>query len=262
MSDLIECFITIATGAPGHGKTKRTTDEIKMYVLNDVKHNRAGRKVLIFDINNEYGEFKTVKYDVTDPNDNGKYFSLLKNSEIRRVTPFAPPDGRPMDFDEKLKTIGDIMANYRNGLVVIEDINKYAIGIHTMKKVISFLCSNRHAGLDIIIHVQSLSAVEPRMWQNARMIRFHYQTDKIDRYEQRIPNFELMKIAQIIVTNEYYKGNKYFFLYVDIQANKIIGVNKKQFLEACKEYNEEYQPSRNRKKDPKVILTKQMLYIR
>jgi hypothetical protein len=240
MTNQVQCFITIVTGAPEHGKSKRTEDELKMYVLNDVKIGRKGRPVLIFDTNNEYGHYRELKYNVADESDNGRYLALHRKPEIRRIAPFAYPGKVPMNFEQKEKTLKDIMTYFRNGCVLLEDINTYLDDFNSLE-VISFLCNNRHRGLDIIIHLQSLAAVSTRMWQNAKIVRFHYQADNIDRYRDRIPNYELMKIAQCIVNYNYIiKKDKYFFLYVDVRTNKIVGVDKQKFIQGCMEYVTKY----------------------
>lgn len=241
-----ECFITIVTGGQGLGKTKRTTDELEMYILNDVKANRKGRKVLIFDTNNEYGKYRTVAYNPDDQNDNGKFFAQLQNSDIRRVSPFLP-NGQPMNVDQKYKCIKDILTQYRNGLVLFEDINTYVDKNATID-LTSGLVNVRHRSIDVIMHMQSLSRVSTIMWQNVGIIRMHHQNDPVDRYKARVTNFDVLKIAQIIVDRQYYTGNKYFFLYIDVQRDKIIGADRNQFISACVEYVTQYKNSEIRKK--------------
>jgi hypothetical protein len=53
----------------------------------------------------------------------------------------------------------------------------------------------------------------------------------------KINNFEMYKIAQLIVNNRYSGGDKRFFIYISISENKIIGQFKKEEFEgACKQY--------------------------
>ena len=40
--------------------------EIAQYVQSDVAVGRKGRKVLVFDINGEYTDYRTIDYDVTE----------------------------------------------------------------------------------------------------------------------------------------------------------------------------------------------------
>jgi hypothetical protein len=78
------------------------------------------------------------------------------------------------------------------------------------------------------------------MWQNTSFVRFHYQIDDIKRYHQRIPNFEMFKIAQCLVEYKYLKvGDKRFFVYIASDDNYITGnFTKKDFEVACFEYLE------------------------
>ena len=130
------------------------------------------------------------------------------------------------------------MHYYRGGLLVLEDINKYLTETKDAK-IIGALTTNRHRDLDIYIHLQSLSALTTRMWQNCNVIRFHYQLDDIDRYKARIPFYELLKIAQLMVNEKYFNGDERFFCYVMCQQNKIKGAfSKKDFIVACRMYLE------------------------
>lgn len=255
-------FTTIVTGAPGHGKSQRTEEEMKMYVLTDTRQGRKGRKALIFDTNNEYEErYEPIRYEVDNKKDNGYYIARLDSPKIRIISPFNS-FRKPMTFSEKEKTLVDIITNYRNGLVLLEDINTYLIGAKSAD-VISLLCAARHKGIDLIIHLQSLSAVETRMWQNAGVIRFHYQVDDIHRYRERIPNFELMKIAQNIVSSEYHTGkqdSKYFFVYVDVRSNKISGCTKEQFIKGCLDYIDRYMKADLKHTAKPKMIQKMMLY--
>ncbi len=226
-------MITIVSGMPGVGKSYETEQQLNLYIQPDASVNRPGRKVLIFDTNDEYRNYKSVMYNVKDPKDNGRHLQGLKNVEIRRVLPYYPsPQGgtpSPMGFGDKEKTLIDITNNYRDGLVLLEDINTYLVAFKSAD-TISLLCAARHKGIDLIIQVQSLSAIDTRMFQNSTYIRMHYQTDDITRYKGRLnENFEPLKIAQNIINKEYIDGNIRFFLYYNNRTKKITGASKEQY---------------------------------
>lgn len=227
-------MITLVTGMPGSGKSVETEKQLNIYIQPDPAVGRPARKVLILDTNDEYRKYKSVRYNVRDPHDNGKFLSLLQNNEIRRVVPYYPgPNGRAesMTFEDKEKALIDATKMYRNGCLLIEDLNTYMIGFKS-SETISTLCAARHKGMDIIIQVQSLAAVDPRMFQNATWVRYHHQADDIVRYKDRLgENYEPLKIVQNIVHAEYMKGgeNEYFFLYFNLRKKKIVGATEDQY---------------------------------
>lgn len=251
-------MITIVTGMPGVGKSYQTEIELNLYIQQDATIGRAGRKVLIFDTNDEYRAYKSVMYNVKDPKDNGRVLQGLQNIEIRRIVPYYPsPGGHPMSmtFEDKEKTLIDISTNYRDGCVLLEDINTYLVGFKSAD-TISLLCALRHKGIDLIIQVQSLSAIDPRMFQNSTIIRMHYQTDDISRYKNRLnENFEPLKICQNMVNAQYVAGNIRFFLYFNNKTKKIMGATEEQYKEALEMYTQEHKAGFMLKKNPMMYFS-------
>lgn len=236
---------TIVAGAPGVGKSFETEIQLNLYIQQDPTIGRPARKVLLFDTNGEYDKYRSVQYNVKDPKDGGIHLRKLVNPEIRRIVPYWPSANgaaKPMDFSDKKKVLVDIEANYRDGLVLLEDINTYLTGFKSEEQI-ALLCALRHKGLDLIIHVQSLSAIDPRMFQNSSWIRMHYQADDISRYKNRLgENFEPLKIAQNIINNEYFAGNIRFFLYFNLKTKKIIGMTDEQYKAGLEMYIQEHKP--------------------
>ena len=99
---------------------------------------------------------------------------------------------------------------------------------------------------------RSISKITTTEWQNCTWLRMHKQVDDISRYRNRIPNYFLVKIATLIVEEQYdlaiqafangtigedeYKKRKSFFLYLDMRRLRITGCSKKPFIRACKKY--------------------------
>ena len=130
----------------------------------------------------EYTDFKVIS--VKDiPN-----FSRQSKIEVRRVLPIMD-NGRTATLSDMLVILNQIIENFRGGMLILEDINRYLIASKTTD-VIGLLATNRHRDLDIICHFQSLSALDPRMWQNTTFVRFHYQIDDIKRYGHWLMEFE------------------------------------------------------------------------
>ena len=236
MADEREPSLFIATGMKGVGKTYRTKQEIRSYIMDDPRTGRRGRPVLVFDVNGEYTDYQTVYYDVRETNEKKRvqYIEQLKDKRgAYRILAFKP-NKRPMNHSEKLQACFDICNFFRNGMIVLEDINKYMNDTKN-DDFIGLLVGLRHVGIDLMIHLQSLSPITTRFWQNVNFIRFHKQSDDVLRYKNRIP-MPLMKIAQIVVNNEYRKGNERFMCYVNVPKERLIGVSKKQFIYACEQF--------------------------
>ncbi len=254
-------YITIVTGCQGVGKTYRTLQELRVYASPDARTGRKAKPVLIFDVNDEFTvgnigiNIRTIAYNVKDPNDNGKNFALLQRPEIRRVTTLNP-DGTRMSLEEKKKCFIDICQNFRNGAVLFEDLNVYFT--NTKKdEIASTLVNVRHRGIDVFMHVQSLSKVTTTMFENSKVIRMHYQLDEIDRYADRVSPFEMMKIAQFIVSAQYHgKGNKRYFLYIDRQEHKILGCSTEEYKAGLAAYIKRYGISDVIANDPAFYLPK------
>lgn len=224
----------IAVGQTGVGKTFRSTKDLIAYAA-------RGRKVLIFDVNLEldYAGFKTLAFDVEAEDElvatkAVRQFSKQKTAEVRRIAPFRK-SGKPMELDDKAKACFMMMKHFYGGMLVLEDFNNYILTGRT-KDFVSVICTNRHRRQDILVHLQSLRAVDPRLWQNLTYVRFHKQVDNIDIYRDRFPNYELMKIAQLVVNHQYDGGNIRYFCYVDVRGNKLIGVEQGVFEEACRQF--------------------------
>jgi hypothetical protein len=92
------------------------------------------------------------------------------------------------------------------------------------------------------------------MFQNTRVIRFHYQVDDVDRISDRVPNFELLKIAQLAVSKQYVSGNQRYFINVDVREQKLYGVFLADYKEAVIEYCKGYKPSYNLMNNPSAYL--------
>jgi hypothetical protein len=233
-----EPLLIVATGQKGVGKTYTTKQLIAQYVKANPNTGKKARKVLIFDVNMEYTQFKAIA--VKDL----KKYTMQKRVEVRRVLP-RKPDGKIASIDEMMQIMNDILASYAGGLLILEDINRYLVGTSS-HEIIGTIATNRHRDLDIIIHLQSLAAVTPRMFQNTSSIRFHKQADLIDRYKNRIAYFEVLKIGQILVDNQFDNGNKRFYCYVAGDEGLITGAfSNMAFENACREYAEKYPTQLN-----------------
>ncbi|MEM7291409.1 MAG: zonular occludens toxin domain-containing protein [Pseudomonadota bacterium] len=232
-------MLVVVCGETGVGKTYRNVLEIRKYVKDGNSNGKKGRKVLIFDVNDDdYPMVKTV-----DP----RYIGNLTSVQVRRIRPITP-DGQNMTIADKREMVALMVNNFRNGLLVLDDIDKYMTGAKG-QTVVGLLTTNRHNGLDIMISHQSIAKVTTTEWQNCTWLRLHKQVDDVARYKNRIPNYFLVRIATFIVDEQYdlaseavstglltedeFKRQKSFFVYVNMRKLKIRGCSKKAFIRAC-----------------------------
>jgi len=237
-------MIMLVCGETGVGKTYRNKKEINQYMTGHLAVGKKGRKVLAFDTNDDdYPEFKTVS-----PN----HIKALTKVAARRIRPFNK-DGSPMNNEQKKQVIDKIMRYYKNGLIVLDDIDHYMTGAKG-QSMIGALCTVRHKGMDVLLTHQSVAKITTSEWQNCTWLRLHHQVDDVTRYKDRIPRYAMVRIAQLIVDDNYeaaskaftlgkisageYRIKKSFFVYVNMREQLISGCSKTAYVWAVKRYVE------------------------
>jgi len=225
------------TGIQGVGKTYRNMHIIADYVRDKPKTKVRGRKCLIFDTNGEYTVEQFSKNDI--PNfvvtrialKDVEQWSRTETAECRRI------DAKNLGIKEKKEAVEFLLKVYRNGMLVLEDINTYILSVTFMEEIVGGLVNLRHRAVDVMISYQSLRPVEPRIWQNSRWVRFHYQADNVMDIKNKVTNVTLFKISQLLVNEKYFNGDKRFFVYIHNFNNKIQGeFSKEDFENACRKY--------------------------
>jgi hypothetical protein len=232
-----EAGMMTCSGLQGVGKTYQNMHIIKEYVKDKIYNKVRGRQCLIFDTNGEYTLEQFSKNDI--PDFDPKRIAIkdvedwcrMGNAECRRI------DAKNLGISEKKAAVEFLMKVYRNGMLVLEDINTYILNLTHMEDIVGGLVNLRHRAVDVRISYQSLRPVEPRIWQNSRWIRMHYQADNVNDIKGKLPNPTLFKLAQILVNNRYHNGDKRFFVYIFNFQNKIEGnFTRKEFMDACTQY--------------------------
>jgi hypothetical protein len=243
-------MVYLVAGETGVGKTYRNRLEIKRYMQDDPNtifkkgegtRIKKGRKVLVFDTNDDDYPYKTVNPD---------HIKALTLVAARRIRPFNR-DGSPMNEEEKKSVVERILKFYQNGMVVLDDIDHYASGSKG-QSMIGALCTVRHKGIDLLLTHQSIAKISTTEWQNCTWLRLHHQVDDITRYRERIPKYQLVRIAQFIVDEQYelahtanaagkineaeFKKRKSFFVYVDMRRQKVLGCSRDAFIRAAKKF--------------------------
>jgi len=136
---------------------------------------------------------------------------------------------------------------------LIEDINKY-VGDHLPTDIVGAICSNRHTDLDIIMHFQSIGRITTKVWQNANWLRFHKNSDSIERHRNKFPDkYEMFSIAENIVNTQYFNDNPRYFMYVDLDEEKLKGKMSEAIINngideyLSKNFNSVVKPAINKK---------------
>jgi hypothetical protein len=236
-------LLTVVCGMKGVGKTWQGLKDIDRYVTDNPATGKKARKALILDFNNEesYQKYKAVL---------PKYIRTLTEPRARRIPPFDET-GKQYDIEQMKKVAEYAVFNFRNGLLVLEDIDKYLVG-KKGQSLIGAMTTNRHSGMDLLITHQSVSKVTKTEWENAAFVRLHHQLNNVDDVAADLPNYPLMKIAQIIVDRRYYdavtqfkegqipedefKKRRSFFVYIDMLEHKILRANPDEFRTAVMEF--------------------------
>jgi hypothetical protein len=238
--------ILVAVARKAGGKTYITAnDVIAPYIQNTI--NWKGRPVLIYDVNGEWTD-KHIR-EKLKCNFTAKPLALKDlaawtasgKAEVRRILPLIDKNQFTQDLEEMEEILNKILIIYRNGLLLLEDVNAYLVGVSS-KKVISAITRNRQKNLDICIHLQSVRAIPPRLLANATEFRMHKVNENVATIEAKLNNAEVWYIAQALV-NFKFKTNIRFFCYIDNEMDKIFGAfSKKDFHVACLLYLQENVP--------------------
>jgi len=220
-----------AIGGTGTGKTYTSLKMIKESYCNP--KNKNARKVLIYDVNDEFHDVKELAVEDIPK------FNAQKKIQIRRIRPIDYKTNKQLGIEDLYDRLCDIVDNYPfvNGLLWLEDINKYAIGTNT-KHFINLLTTNRHSLLDIIIHLQTYKSLPPRLWGNINVLRIHRVSDTpfISKITDNISDERILHIADLLLREMLQKDTRaYVTIYFD--KSKIIGhFTLSEFKNACRKY--------------------------
>lgn len=215
-----EPILMSVTGKKGVGKSYKTMEYLKQYRDGNPAAGIPGRKILIFDVNNEYADKVKFPFIRALALKDVKLYSARPYAEIRRIAPFYD-NGVPMTLNGMAETLEWLVRNFTRGLLLIEDINKY-VGDNMPGDLIGAICTNRHSEVDIILHYQSIGRITPKVWQNMNVIRMHKGSDSVLRHRSKFEDkFEYLIIAEKIIHKQFMSGNMRYYLFVDFDNEKI-----------------------------------------
>lgn len=228
------------TGRQGVGKSYWSADMLTQYPLPNPSTQKTGGRAVIYDITNDpaYQKFKILKWrDINDQ---------PANTTMRLLAKL--PNGKDFDKDERVDRYYYLMEYAKERLLYLEDWNKYAFTTKNAD-VMGPLTTARHNGCDIIFAMQNMSRITKEIWENLTWYRFHKQNTSVDAQKGDIADFELLKLAEILVNEEFKKATQLrnalkidefefkkrasYHVWVDFKRSVIEGVRKEKFIEAA-----------------------------
>lgn len=240
-----ECAMMIVTGRKRIGKSNESLRMLLEDYIVTTPY-KKGRKALIIDVNNEYGQYKVYSNRTPEGRiypikririqDVAK-FSMQTKIEVARVVPVINDDGSTPDEEELRKNFVSIIDSFRGGCLVVEDLNK-VFGDALPTAISGTLVNNAHRDSDLIFHVQSVGRLLPKILQNTNIIRFHMQLDGVDNSAEKLKSdYEICKIAENLVQKQYNSKNIRFFVYINRDEQKIFGkFSDRMIYDAIKDY--------------------------
>jgi len=249
MSEEVKPLVTVVTGEMGVGKSYLTKRQLFDYA--DFHQNRG---VLIFDPNDEkeYKDVDAIFFDVLevmqsieDHKANPNQYRMPTKSElnlakhtsgVKKIAPYTKYKQK-MSPQQLRTTMITILGNFRNGCILLDDVSTYIKNFEATE-IEGMFKNIRHKSQDVILHLQSLNPMRPIHYEAASVIRMHYDGFSVDKIKNKTGNYyELLKIAQLIVENEYLqKGEQFFHLYVWTKIRKLKNITFEQFEKGCKDY--------------------------
>ena len=152
---------------------------------------------------------------------------------------------------DKKQGVHKILKHFRNGLILLDDIDDYMTG-EKGQDMVSALCTLRHKGVDIIFTHQSIGKITRTAFQNCTWLRLHHQVDDVTYIKERIPKYWIVRIAQLIVYEQYdlaytkfsqgqirekeFTKRASYFVYVNLRKVRLRGCCRAAYIRACKKF--------------------------
>jgi hypothetical protein len=249
--DAREANLGIASGEKGCGKTYSTLAIQVRNALSGGGGKYRKRKVLFLDTNNEYGN---VQKDHKNPNfpkikaldvDNLSEWLHHPTIDARRISVMKPDSkgGGKRNTKELQELLSKILAIFRNGLLIVEDMTNF-VSDSLPSDLVGSIVTQRHLSVDVIIHFQSIGkTAHPKLWSNCNWFRFHKCGDDIAKNKNKLTgDLTALYIAEKMIHKKDREGDKRFFVYYNKSTtSKLIGkitggFTRKMFREATEEY--------------------------
>lgn len=222
-----EFTFQVAVGTTGAGKTYINKQIIQNYLK------QFNMPVLIFDVNNEYSDYKALDFDINTTNERqkAKLFKMLTTSKpfVARVVPLQK-NGDMMTMAQKKETYQLMGKYFLGGLLVLEDILTYEKGFRSQEAV-GIISTLRH-GRDLLLSFQGTDFIEKAVLNVIKYIRLHNIATDPFVLKKKIPDLLPIQVAYILIRDAYLNSHDYIknklHITVEEYYNNISKFNKKQ----------------------------------
>ena len=211
--------VTLVIGRIGSGKSEETLRQLKEEKI---------RNTIIFDINRDpiYAEYILISHDQVAS------FLMQDNGTIGRIEPYIGE--KRMSIDETALMVNKLLITVKHGVLFLEDIAFYAnpqlLGTLELKDK-----SYQKDKLSVICIFTSINSIPLQLLKDANIIRLHKLIDNIDKFKDKVPNFEILKVAEILLAK---KTRKKRYFNCTIQQWKYLDgdFSKREYIDAHLEY--------------------------
>ena len=209
--------LTIAIGCHNSGILEENKKHIKRYINSKLK-DKHDYRVLIIDVNHEY---------------KGSLVSINELRTFKNKVAVIRVD-HSMTMEQKQKHVANIIAHYKNGLLIMDGYNKIFPSIRNME-VSAMLSCPRNFSRDAIISFQDPSTVPFKILQNTSFIRLHRTVTNFDQKKIADKYSELLPISNYVLkARGLFIGNR--FVIIDNDNQQISGCSKADYLLGYSEY--------------------------
>lgn len=207
-------------GKRGCGKSHHSMKLMQKYIQEKTDEGVPAPRCLIMDVNMEYSDIPAIELS-----------DLNSFSGIKRII-CVTSKGVNISLSEYEAGVIEVLRNYRNGFLLIEDFYMYNSDSRFSQEFEAAVCTNRSKRLTICIHYRAIEKVTPKIWQNLNLLCLYKSISSFKRLRHS-PQFEILKIAENMTNHAWPEHDERFFVWVDLGNEKITGDFSKELFESA-----------------------------
>ena len=243
-----ETMIKMMVGETGSGKTVQIIQECQAYAQPNPLTSKKPRPVFICHPNVMF-----------EPQYMKTFTNHIRKEQVRGITTAGVyiilplnDDGSMMNDEQKRQMIIYLANNCFKCLLVLDDIDDTFKGVKP-REMDKLFVSHRHRSIDLITTHQFFNPITTSEWGAVTTISLRKTVQSVSIIANRVPNAEILFIAEMIVAEQYnhadfmfrtsriseeeFKTRRSFFVEINIRTNRIIGgYSKECFIRNCRKY--------------------------